>query len=269
MRDFESQPHHGVTLMLLLKFSHKKWFGITVVYSSHLWLVFLKRNKLMALDSRRKRSRSTFPSLATLTKKKARRPEQVVVASTAVVASSSSYAANMLKYQNVDDCSDSEDEESRARYLRVKTSAEMEAAAAGIVKANKRQHNGRPSRRGGASAASSIEPVRTVVPLHYGGKATVALTLAAGEVDADLIEMLGNTPNALVPAQSTTTPSPPRPLSFTRGKSDVDRYFVRHSGQKGWVSCVACGELQWPPNREKHLAKCPGLHQVSAVRAKA
>ncbi len=224
----------------------------------------------MVQDSRRKRGRTSLAPVPTLVKKKARRREQVVVAPATAGggASSSSYSLSRLRYW--EDSTDSDEDASRSRYLRKKTTEEMEAAAAGIVKANKRQPNGRPSRRG--AHHYNAEPVRTVVPLHYGGKSTVALTLAAGEVDADLIEMLGNTPNALLPAQEST-PSPPRPPPSHRsgsgpnGKSDIDRYFVRHSGQKGWVSCVACGELQWPPNREKHLAKCPGLR--SSVAAKA
>lgn len=226
----------------------------------------------MALDSRRKRSRSTLPPTPAVTsvlKKKKRRPRVNVPVSTPANGSSSSYGGRLLR-QVPEITSDSEEEECRAKYLRVKTSAEMEIAAALIVKANKRPQNTRPTRRGASSnnQQNSVtnEPIRTTVPLYYGGKSTVSLTLAAGEVDADLIEMLGNTPNALLPAASTQE-STQLPPPSSNGKSEVDRYFVRNSGHKGWVSCVACGELQWPPNREKHLAKCPGLRTIIGARA--
>lgn len=142
------------------------------------------------------------------------------------------------------------------RYFRLKTPSEMQQATSSIVKLN----SGKRRRRAQAPAISGNGDAILWAPLHYA-HSKVSLTLSSTDVDADLIEMLGKTPDALENVHGVSGHGRGTNKNSAReGKgtvpNDVERYFVRHAHAKGWVECVACGELQWPPNREKHLAKC-------------
>lgn len=178
--------------------------------------------------------------------------------------------------------SDEDEVETFNKLFRVKSAAELEIATASIVKANTTKKSSGRNTRG------SEKKVQTTVPLHYEQKnRKVALTLQPAQMDADLIEILGRTPEAFDPHRTASPPSPPsQPVRKTRSRKttgggggaakktksanpDVDRYFKPHPEWKGYITCVSCGQTQWPPNREKHLPKCVALHpELAAAAAK-
>jgi len=167
----------------------------------------------------------------------------------------SSYGGSLMSYDSL--CV-LEDECNVSRYLRLKTPLEMEQATSSIVKLNSGKRRRRQQNSSSHPISSGADAILWA-PLHYANS-KVSLTLSSTDVDADLIEMLGKTPDALENVQGRKPAATPKGVPH-----DVERYFVRHAHAKGWVECVACGELQWPPNREKHLAKCAAfLKHMSA-----
>lgn len=167
--------------------------------------------------------------------------------------SCSMYAASLLGGVAVE--LEDWDSEDANRYFRPRTAMETDLAAQCLARAVRRRRPGR----------TETPAPRASAPLHY---ARLDVVCSPDELDADLGAMRAcGTAGAGAVAEVRASGAEARTglsaaavaAAEVRTRMDVDSLFVRCVDSKGWVRCVACGEVQWPPNREKHLAKCTGL----------
>lgn len=160
---------------------------------------------------------------------------------------------------------DEEELECRVRrYFRVKRQDELDAVISGIADAN--------AKKGRATRGTKGKPRKILKEVPFSDlrhRKLVPLSLQPGDIDDDLLAILGLTPGAFDARKkrkrgaggdgsqcASDSEHSDRGAKKSRNEAPSGKLFVRHADKKGWVVCRRCAAAVWPPNCAKHAQNC-------------